>query len=115
MNLLIKESPLQVLPSLAIQVGLNEAMVLQQLHFRSLISNNVRDGYKWVYKTYEEWENDEFPFWSVDTIKRAIRRLEDKGYNVAITSYNRMKMDKTKWYRINYQKLQKQAQHPLVM
>ncbi len=106
MKLLIKESPLQVLPSLAMQVGLNEAMVLQQLHFRSLISTNVRDGHKWVYKTYEEWKNEEFPFWSVDTIKRAIRRLEDKGYIIATSSYNRMKMDKTKWYRINYPKLQ---------
>src|SRR5690606_17855003 len=80
LNLLIKESPLQVIPSFAIQVGLNEAILLQQLHFRSLISTHVRDGYKWVYKTYEEWKNEEFPFWSVDTIKRAIRRLEDKGY-----------------------------------
>jgi len=106
MNLLIQESPLQVLPSLAIQVGLNEAMVLQQLHFRSLISNNVRDGHKWVYKTYEKWKNEEFPFWSVDTIKRAIRRLEVKGFIVATASYNRMKMDKTKWYRIDYQNLQ---------
>ena len=106
MKLLIQESPLQVLPSLAMQVGLNEAMVLQQLHFRSLISNNVRDGYKWVYKTYDEWKNEEFPFWSVDTIKRAIRRLEVKGFIIATASYNRMKMDKTKWYRIDYQKLQ---------
>lgn len=106
MNLLIQESPLQVLPSLAIQVGLNEAMVLQQLHFRSLISNNVRDGFKWVYKTYDEWKNEEFPFWSVDTINRAIRRLEVKGFIIATSSYNRMKMDKTKWYRIDYQKLQ---------
>ncbi|HJF30359.1 MAG TPA: hypothetical protein K8V56_01105 [Sporosarcina psychrophila] len=65
MNLLIKESPLQVLPSLAMEVGLNAAVLLQQLHFRSLISTNVRDGHKWVYKTYEEWKNEEFPFWSV--------------------------------------------------
>ena len=106
MNLLIQESPLQVFPSLAMQVGLNEAIILQQLHFRLLISNKVRDGHKWVYKTYEEWKNEEFPFWSVDTIKRAIRRLEDSGYIIANSSYNRMKMDKTKWYRINYKKLQ---------
>ncbi|MBO0603764.1 conserved phage C-terminal domain-containing protein, partial [Sporosarcina sp. E16_3] len=102
MNLVIEESPLQVLPSLAMQVGLNEAMVLQQLHFRSLISNKIRDGHKWVYKTYEEWKNEEFPFWSVDTIKRAIRRLENSGYIISTSSYNRMKMDKTKWYRIDY-------------
>ncbi|CAM3260636.1 hypothetical protein FITA111629_13475 [Filibacter tadaridae] len=104
MNLLIEESPLQVLPSLAMEVGLNEAIVLQQLHFLSLISTNVRDGHKWVYKTVDQWKNEEFPFWSIDTIKRAIRRLEDSGYIISTTSYNRMKMDKTKWYRINYKK-----------
>ncbi len=106
MKLLISESPLQLIPSLAVKVGLNEAIILQQLHFRSLISNNVRDGHKWVYKTYEEWKLDEFPFWSTDTIKRAIRRLEDNGYIISTNSYNRMKMDKTKWYRIDYSRLQ---------
>ncbi|MEK5067139.1 conserved phage C-terminal domain-containing protein [Sporosarcina sp. FSL K6-1508] len=109
MILLIKESPLQVLPSLAMQVGLNAAVLLQQLHFRSLISPNVRDGHKWVYRTYEEWRNEEFPFWSVDTIKRAIRKLEESGYIISTSQYNRMKMDKTKWYRINYTMLQGQS------
>lgn len=106
MNLLIQASPLQVIPSLAVEVGLNEAIILQQLHFRLLISENERDGHKWVYKTYDEWRVGEFPFWSVDTIKRAMRRLEEKGYIIATSSYNRMKMDKTKWYRINYEHLQ---------
>jgi uncharacterized phage protein (TIGR02220 family) len=106
MNILISESPLQVLPTLAMQVGLNEAIILQQLHSESLISTNVRDGHTWVYKTYDEWKNEDFPYWCVDTIKRAIRRLEDSGYIIATASYNRMKMDKTKCYRINYEKLQ---------
>ncbi|CAM3286666.1 conserved phage C-terminal domain-containing protein [Filibacter tadaridae] len=105
MNLLIEESPLQVLPSLVMEVGLNEAIVLQQLYFLSLISTEVRDGHKWVYKTVDEWKNEEFQFWSVDTIKRAIRRLEDSGYIISTASLNRTKMDKTKCYRINYGKL----------
>lgn len=105
MNLLINEPPLQVLPSLAKKVGLNEAIFLQQLHFRSLISSNVRDGYKWVYKTYAEWQQ-EFPFWSTDTIKRAVRKLEKEGYIIATSDYNRMKIDNTKWYRINYEMCQ---------
>lgn len=111
MNLLMNESPLQILPSLAMKVGLNEALLLQQLHFKSLISRNIRDGYKWVYQTYEEWKNEEFPFWSVDTIKRTIRRLEKQGVIISTDSYNRMKMDKTKWYRIDYSALQLQMTH----
>ncbi len=84
MYLLIKESPFQVLSSLVMQAGLNVAILLQQIHFRSLISTHVRDGHKWVYKTYDEWKQEGFPF----------------------ALYNRMKMDKTKWFRIDYEKLQ---------
>ena len=102
MKLLINEAPLQIIRSLALKVGLNEAILLQQLHFKSKISLNIRDGHTWVYKTYDEWKNEEFPFWSVDTIKRTIRRLEKNGCIISASHYNRMKMDKTKWYRIDY-------------
>ncbi|BAQ10875.1 hypothetical protein OXB_2404 [Bacillus sp. OxB-1] len=105
MNLLINESPLLILPSLAKQVGLNEAVILQQLHFRSLISKNHKDGHVWVYKTYEEWR-EEFPFWSERTIKRTMRKLEEEGYVISTSAYNRMKTDRTKWYRIDYAKCQ---------
>lgn len=104
MNLLINEPPLQVLPSLAKKVGLNQAIFLQQLHFRLLIATNVRDGHKWIYRTYDEWQR-EFPFWSYDTVKRTIASLEKEGYIIATPEYNKMKMDKTKWYRIDYSKL----------
>ncbi len=102
MSVLISAPTIQLIPSLAEKVGLNEAIVLQQLHFRLCISENWRDGYKWVYKTYEDWKKQEFPFWSVDTIFRTIRKLEDQGYLISTSSYNRMHADKTKWYRIDY-------------
>lgn len=104
MQLLINEPPLQVLPSLAKQVGLNEAIFLQQLHFKLLISNNERDGYKWIYKTIPEW-NTEFPFWSYDTVKRIVASLEKQQLIVTTSEYNKMKMDKTKWYRVNYSQM----------
>jgi len=104
MNLLINEPPLQVLPSLATSIGLNEAIFLQQLHFRLQISTNHRDGHKWIYKTYDEWQS-EFEFWSYDTVKRTIAKLEKISYIVTTSQYNKMKMDKTKWYRIDYEKL----------
>lgn len=103
MNLLINEPPLQVLPSLAKKVGLNEAIFLQQLHFRLLISTNNRDGHKWIYKSLAEW-NEEFPFWSYDTLKRIVAKLEKEGYIVTTNAYNKLKMDKTKWYRVEYSK-----------
>ncbi|PIC63450.1 replication protein [Sporosarcina sp. P13] len=108
MKLLIDEDPLQVLPSLARKVGLNGAIFLQQLHFRSLISKRVQDGHPWVCKTYEEW-SEEFSFWSINTIKRITYDLEDKGYLLSTSAYNKMKVDNTKWYRIDYSALDMQA------
>lgn len=100
MNLLINESPLQVLPSLAVKFGLNQALVLQQMHYWLRISKNIRDGYKWVYKTLEDWHK-EFPFWSKSTLERIIRKLEEEQL-IVVGNYNRLKMDRTKWYRVNY-------------
>ncbi|WLF74824.1 hypothetical protein Q3V38_08385 [Limosilactobacillus fermentum] len=48
MSLLIEEPPLQVLPSLAKSIGLNEAIVLQQIHYWIRKSNNLKDGHKWI-------------------------------------------------------------------
>jgi uncharacterized phage protein (TIGR02220 family) len=103
-RLLINESPVMVIPSLAVKIGLNEAMVLQQIHYWLGISKHDIDGRTWVYNTYEEWQK-QFPFWSVSTIKRTFRSLEMMGYLLS-ENWNRMKMDKTKWYSINYEKLQ---------
>ncbi|ARF15942.1 conserved phage C-terminal domain-containing protein [Sporosarcina ureae] len=108
MKLLINEQPLQLLPSLVHVVGLNEALFLQQLHFRSLISKNMRDGHLWVYKTYDQWL-EEFSFLSRMTIKRTIYNLEKQGYLISTSEYNKMKIDKTKWYRIDYTKLPVQS------
>ena len=61
-DLLINEPPLQVLPSLACAVGLNEALILQQFHYWLQHSNNIKDGHKWIYNSYQEWHK-QFPFW----------------------------------------------------
>lgn len=76
-KLLIQEPPLQVLPSLAIAIGLNEAIVLQQLYYLLLnpsFGKRIAEE-KWIFNTYEEWQANFFPFWSVDTIKRTFTKL----------------------------------------
>jgi DnaD/phage-associated family protein len=101
-RLLLDEEPLVILPSLAASVGLNESIVLQQLHYWLERSNHVYEGHKWVYNTYEEWQ-EQFPFWSESTIRRIITKLE-KQELIITGNFNRSKIDKTKWYRINYEK-----------
>ncbi|PGY05377.1 conserved phage C-terminal domain-containing protein [Bacillus sp. AFS031507] len=103
-RLLIKESPVMIIPSLAVKIGLNEAVVLQQIHYWLGISKHKIEGRTWVYNTYEEWQK-QLPFWSVSTIKRTILSLEMKGLLLS-ANFNEMKMDKTKWYSIDYDKLQ---------
>lgn len=103
-SLLIEEPPLQVLPSLACKVGLNEAIVLQQFHYWLQRSNNVQDGYKWIYNSYSKWHK-QFPFWkSRNTLITTIKHLEKQGLLVS-GNYNKAKFDNTKWYRIDYEKL----------
>ncbi|PID13906.1 replication protein [Sporosarcina sp. P34] len=104
MKLLINEEPIPLLPSLAMKVGLNAALFLQQLHYRLNISKNIREGHKWVFNSYDDWK-EEFPFWSLNTIKRITYDLEQKGYLVSTSKHNKMKIDNTKWYRIDYENL----------
>lgn len=106
-KLLIDESPLLVLPSLAATIGLNEAIVLQQVHYwlqvKKSAGKDYIDGNYWVYNSFSEW-NKQFPFWSINTIKRTFYSLEEKGLLIS-GNYNQRNFDKTKWYSIDYSAL----------
>jgi len=106
-RLLYDERPLVVVPELAVAVGLNNAIALQQVHYWVRINQradkNFRDGYYWTYNTYEGWR-EQFPFWSISTIKRIFLELESDDL-IAAGSYNRLPIDRTKWYRVNYDRL----------
>lgn len=104
MKLLIAEHPLQVLPSLAVAIGLNEAIVLQQMHYWSLMPNTlVHEGLRWIYNSMPEWQA-QFPFWSEDTIARAMRSLRDRGL-IEVKRLSPNPMDRRNYYAINYSKL----------
>ena len=106
-KLLINESPLQVLPSLAELIGLNEAIVLQQIHYwireAEKAGRNYYDGWYWVYNSVRGW-HEQLPFWSANTVQRIFATLESKGVLVS-GNYNQTTFDRTKWYRIDHAKL----------
>jgi len=104
-KLLIHEPPLQVLPSLAEAIGLNEAIVIQQLHYWLQLpkGGKEQEGHKWIFNTYEEWA-EQFPFWSVSTIQRTFASLE-KSNLIISKQLNKKGHDMTKFYRINYDEL----------
>ncbi len=100
MSLLIKEPPLQVLPSLAVRIGLNEAIVVQQLHYFLQGTGNGKtiDGEKWIFNTYEEWRFV-FPFWSTRTIERIFEQLETM--NLVVSCQPEGRQSRRKYYRLN--------------
>ena len=74
------------------------------MHYWLKKSNHNYDGRHWIYNSFPEWQKH-FPFWSVMTIKRAVYSLEKQNL-LYVGNYNKAKFDKTKWYSINYEKLE---------
>jgi len=106
-KLIINENPLMILPSLAAVIGLNEAIILQQVHYwlDPRINKNQINGSYWVYNTYNQWAK-QFPFWSEITIRRTIKNLE-KSKLLISEDYNKNSYLRLKWYTINYKELAK--------
>jgi hypothetical protein len=103
-KILFNEQPLVISPSLAKYFGLNESIVIQQLHYWLQKSKNEIDGRVWMYNTYKDWL-EQFPFWSLSTIRRTLTALETSGI-VITANYNKTQFDKTKWYSLDYQRLE---------
>lgn len=108
--LLMDEPPISVYPSLAKALGdVNKAIIVQQLHFLLSITRGSRnqynyvDGYWWVYNTYEEWHAI-FTWVSIRTLKTLFKSLEESGIVKSISGVKN-KLDRRKWYRIDYEKL----------
>lgn len=104
-NLLLDERPLIVLPSLAAMLNsLDEAVILQQIHYWIEKKQNYRDGRYWVYNSMGKWMQ-QFPWIkSRTTLTRYFNNLEKKGLLIT-GNYNKAGFDKTKWYTIDYSAL----------
>lgn len=107
-SLLISESPLTVLPRLAVELGLNEAIFLQQVQYWiSREAGIYAHGHRWIYNTVRQWQ-EQFPFWSESTIKRTISSLEKQQVLFSATVGDAF--NKTKAYTINYDRIEEIGQ-----
>ncbi|MFM0752618.1 hypothetical protein [Paraburkholderia strydomiana] len=102
-KLLINEHPLQVLPSLAVQIGLNEAIVLQQIHYWVSQGKNEINGHRWVFNSVADWKR-QFPFWSEQTIRRTIASLKERGLLIA-ECLSQDPFNRTPYYRVDHEAL----------
>ncbi len=107
-KVLFDKSPLVVDTVLATKIGLNEAIVLQQVHYwieinRTKQTNFYEDSF-WTYNSMKEW-NKSFPFFGEKTLNRIFKNLEKLGI-LKTGNFNKLRMDRTKWYTIDYSKLE---------
>ena len=102
-SLLINEPPLQALPSLACLVGLDGAVILQQIHYWLQASDHEHEGFIWIYNTYAQWA-EQFRWLKPEAIKKQILILEKNGFVIS-GRFGKRAADRTKWYRIDYDHL----------
>lgn len=89
-----------VLPELAVQIGLNQAIVVQQLHFLlSVPGGREITGEHWVFNTYEQWQSEHFPWWHTKTIQNIFTRLEEML--IVESCQPDGGMSRKKYYRLN--------------
>lgn len=81
---------------LAKTIGLNESIVLGTLYERVEKEGTPLNGREWVERTYEEWQED-FPFWSIATIKRIFSSLKKQGL-IVMEQHGKHHYDRTNWY-----------------
>jgi len=111
-KLLIDDYPLIILPKLALLLGAWGAMIAQQIHY--WCGTNSKHGYfehegiHWCKASFEDWQKNNFPFLSVATIKRTMKQLEDNRVVISCKP-NASSSDHTKWYRIDYARLEELA------
>lgn len=105
-KLLLNEHPLIVLPSLAKALDSSDkAIILQQIHY--WISDHrapLHNGKRWHYASYAQWL-EQFPWLSKITLGRHMRWLQEQGL-IECEQPRTKEGDRTKWYTINYEKLE---------
>ena len=110
-SLLIDEHPLTVQPSLAAALGVNAAILLQQINYWVKLAEKHgekekdyrkrKDGEWWTYNTYSQWQ-EQMPWLSESGIRKLVKQLRDKDL-IAVVKHGKQGHDHTLWYSINYE------------
>lgn len=78
----------RVIPvEMALRCGVNEAMFLNRLDFYMRHVHDFgfeRNGHRYAKFTFEQLHDQQFPFWSMRTLKRVVARCEAEGWIVSI-------------------------------
>lgn len=88
--------------NVAVEVGMNAAIILQNLYFwcekNRANESNYHDGYYWTFNSIKAYEKM-FPYLTRNKINTALANLEKDGYIIS-GNYNASTYDRTKWYAV---------------
>ncbi|WP_169156513.1 hypothetical protein [Brasilonema bromeliae] len=99
-KLITPEKPLLIPPLVAREIGLEAAIILQQIHYFSQNSKHIlRDGQRWFYLTLEGWA-EKLPFFKMSTIRRAIGKLRQLEL-INVHRHSQHTWYQANWYTIN--------------
>lgn len=109
--LLFDEQPIVFDRTLAKKIGDRHATILQRIHYWVEINRKnsnkqaFKCGHYWTYKSLERWHAEDFDYLSLSTVRRTLEQLIKKGYLIT-GEYNKLRSDRTKWYRVNKEKIE---------
>lgn len=110
--LLIRENPIILLPELAIKIGPDLAIIVQQIQYwleqkeKSHTERCFIDGRYWVYNTVKDWCKTNFPWWRDDQLRRYLEALIETDIVIA-EKFEAAAWKQRKWYTLNYETLDK--------
>ncbi|MBW4617451.1 MAG: hypothetical protein KME21_30405 [Desmonostoc vinosum HA7617-LM4] len=105
-KLITPESPLLVPPLLASEIGLEEAVILQQIHYYCQISKHIKaDGRRWFWKTLNDW-GQTLPFLKISAIRRAIANLKDNFKLIDVCRHSEKTWYQANWFTVNVENVQ---------
>jgi hypothetical protein len=103
-SFLLRGNPLMFTAELACEIGLYESIVLQKIVFlleRTCSGRALeKDGQRWLFNTYEEWQGKFFPFLSEKTVQRSLQNLEGRGLLISCQPEGRV--SRRKYYRLGH-------------
>lgn len=102
-GILSGEHPIIFYPPLAKAFDVLGALLIQQVHYWTQVAPKEKDGQTWTYNTAEKWA-EQLEVYQPGTVRKRLKELEVSGVLV-VGCFNKRGFDRTRWYRLDYQKL----------
>lgn len=90
-----------IVPELAVQIGLNESLMLLQIARWIWTSGHEHDGHYWICRSVREMRREAFPYLKEATIYSTIASLRAQRLIFTRHDLNKYVDDHTPWFALN--------------